>query len=170
MFRTCVAAGVLAALLGGSALADAHKWQTYKNPRFGTQGIYPADLFKPLDPPANGAGQGFESKDGASLVIQGMFNSLDDKSPKALAREYYGADSHPNVSYESSGKDWFVLSGTRGDTIYYEKVILSCKGDVVNALTIEYPASKKQRYDGLVGRIEKAFKPGRGEDTTPNCP
>src|SRR5690606_22587377 len=113
--------------------------------------------------------QAFESQDGASLVIQGMFNSLDDKSPQALAKEYYGPDSHPNVAYESSGANWFVISGARGDTIYYDKVLLSCKGDIVNALTLEYPAVEKQRYGALVGRIEKAFKPGRGEDTTPNC-
>ena len=169
MFRTYVAAGVFAAALAGSALADAHKWLPYKNPRFGTQGVYPADIFKPLEPPANGAGRSFGAKDGASIVIQGMFNSLDDKSPKALAKEYYGPDSHPNVAYESSGKDWFVISGTRGQTVYYEKVILSCKGDIVNALTIEYPAARKGAYDALVGPIEKAFKPGRGADTTPNC-
>jgi hypothetical protein len=172
MIRIVLAAGAmaLALALAMAGAADAQQWKTYKNVRFGTQGVYPADLFSPLEPPANGAGLGFETSDGASLVIQGMFNGLDDKSPKALAREYYGPDSHPNVAYEASGENWFVLSGTRGGTVYYEKVILSCKGDVVNALTIEYPVARKSRYDGLVERIEKGFKPGRGEDRTENCP
>lgn len=40
---------------------------------------------------------------------------------------------------------------------------------MVNALTIEYPARLKARYDPLVGRIAKSLAPGRGEDTTPDC-
>lgn len=171
MIRTILAAIAISLVFPGAApAADSHKWTTYKNVRFGTQALYPADLFRPLEPPANGAGLEFESPDGASLVIQGMFNTLDDHSPAAYAREYYTPDSYPNVTYQASGKDWFVLSGTRDGNIYYDKVIMSCRGDVVNALTIVYPASLQARYDPLVGKIEKSLRPGRGEDTTPNCP
>jgi hypothetical protein len=40
------------------------------------------------------------------------------------------------MTYLPRGRTWFVISGYRGDDIYYEKVMFSCGGSVVNVLAI----------------------------------
>ncbi len=152
----------------GPVSAGADKWVSYTNARFGTQAVYPADLFSPGQPPANGAGLTFTARDGASITIQGTFNSTGD-SLGSYKREYYSKDYYPGVTYQKSGKTWFVISGIRGGSIYYEKVIFSCRGDIVNMLSIVYPKTRKNFYASIVERVENSFKPGRGADTTPNC-
>jgi hypothetical protein len=53
-----------------------------------------------------------------------------------------------------------VLSGHRGDQIYYEKTIFSCSGRVVNVFAIAYPEAERQRFDSVVERMENSFKSG----------
>jgi len=55
-----------------------------------------------------------------------------------------------------------VLSGHRGDQIYYEKTIFSCSGRVVNIFAIAYPAAERRRFDPVVERMEDEFKGARG--------
>jgi hypothetical protein len=57
------------------------------------------------------------------------------------------------------GRSWFVLSGYPGDDIYYEKVIFSCGGQVVNVMRL-YPTEQWDLYDPVVERMEDTFKPG----------
>jgi hypothetical protein len=54
-----------------------------------------------------------------------------------------------------------VLSGYRGNDIYYEKVMFSCGGHVVNVMAITYPTEQRDLYDPVVERMEDTFKPGR---------
>jgi hypothetical protein len=53
-----------------------------------------------------------------------------------------------------------VLSGYRGDKIYYEKVMFSCQGQLVSVFAITYPVDQRETYDPVVERMENAFKPG----------
>jgi hypothetical protein len=57
------------------------------------------------------------------------------------------------------GRSWFVISGYRGDDIYYEKVMFSCGGSVVNVLAITYPKSLRSDYDPVVEQMEDSFRP-----------
>ena len=54
-----------------------------------------------------------------------------------------------------------MLSGYRGDRIYYEKVIYSCGGRVVNAMALSYLTAERALYDPIVERIEDTFRAGR---------
>jgi len=38
------------------------------------------------------------------------------------------ADGYEDITYQTRGRSWFVLSGYRGDQIYYDKAIFSCGG------------------------------------------
>ena len=55
-----------------------------------------------------------------------------------------------------------MLSGYRGDNIYYEKVMFSCGGNVVNVFAMAYPAAERAHYDPMVEGIEDQFRPGKG--------
>jgi hypothetical protein len=54
-----------------------------------------------------------------------------------------------------------VLSGYRGDDIYYEKVVFSCGEQVVNVMAVTYPSGERDVYDPVVERMEDSFKPAR---------
>lgn len=71
------------------------------------------------------------------------------------------AGGYDELTYRPRGRSWFVLSGYRGDTIYYEKVMFSCRGRVVNVFAITYPVNERDIYDPVVERMENVFKPGR---------
>ena len=58
------------------------------------------------------------------------------------------------MTYVPRGRSWFVISGYRGDDIYYEKVMFSCAGSVVNVFAITYPQGLRHEYDRVVERME----------------
>jgi hypothetical protein len=73
------------------------------------------------------------------------------------------AEGYEDITYHPRGRSWFVLSGRRGDQIYYEKVIFSsCSGHVVNVLAIAYPEAQRDLFDPVVERMDDSFKSGRG--------
>jgi hypothetical protein len=56
-----------------------------------------------------------------------------------------------------------VLSGYRGDAIYYQKVMFSCGDRVINALSVTFPRAEKKFYEGLIEVMEDNFRPGSGD-------
>ena len=50
------------------------------------------------------------------------------------------------------------MSGYRGDHIYYEKVMFSCRGRLVNVFAITYPVAKRSLFDPVVERMEDTFR------------
>ena len=110
------------------------------------------------------------SNDGkAKIVTFGALNS-DGVTPaeyrKTLLTEFGGYDQ---LDYQPAGKSWFVLSGYRGETIYYQKVMFSCQNKVVNVFSINFPTAEKPYYERLVEIMEDNFKTGRGSATPAGC-
>jgi hypothetical protein len=146
------------------------RWITYQNPRFGYSLFYPSALFETGETPENGAGQTFATLDGrAKIVVFGVLNA-ENFSPaeyrRVLLEEFGGYDK---MDYSPTGKTWFVLSGFRGDNIYYQKVLFTCSNKVISVLSITFPTAEKQAYEPLVETIEDNFKTGSGADTPQGC-
>ncbi|MDX2263538.1 MAG: hypothetical protein NW215_01010 [Hyphomicrobiales bacterium] len=143
--------------------------QTYQNERFGFTLRYPA-LFEPAPPPETGDGQTFITEDGRAKIV--TYAALNTQAytlstyRRTLLANY---DGYNLLDYQPRGKTWFVLSGFRGDRIFYEKVMFSCGDRVINVLAISFPTEEKPVYEPIVEQIEDDFKPGRGRDTPPNC-
>lgn len=161
----CLAIASFGALIARPAFAQG--WRTYRNPRFGTTIEYP-DRFRPGRPPENGAGLGFASADGASFTAWGSHNSLehDLAALEAFIRENY--EGGERITYDARGSNWFVLAGTAGDSIFYERYSLSHRGTIVNGFAIRYPARLRKEYDAVVTRMSRSFRAGRGNDTEGN--
>ena len=69
------------------------------------------------------------SKDGTARLIVAAFEnetnaSLADYREQLLVENYAGA----NIDYSPVKEKWFVLSGTRGDMHFYERVSFTCGG------------------------------------------
>jgi hypothetical protein len=154
-------AGVLLIALVREAAAET--WRLYQNARYGTAAEYPADLFRPGRPPDNGDGQSFTAKDGAQLAIFAGFN-IDNHTPANYEQFLRsGSSDYQNVTYRATGGNWLILSGYRGDSIFYEKYIfaLGKDVDVIHGLVVTYGSAGKARYDPIVARIARSLRPSR---------
>jgi hypothetical protein len=141
-------------------------WSTYKNERFGYSLYYPAGLFTAGQPAENRGGMTFTSKDGrARIVVFGVSNAekLSPRDYRRVLMEEFGG--YDKLDYSPIGETWFVLSGFRAENIYYQKVMFTCAGQVINVLSMTFPTAEKAFYESLVELVEDRFKPGKGTDT-----
>jgi len=156
--RRAVLAGLGAAALAASA-ARADDWKRYHNPRFGFAFDYPG-WFKAADASANSDGNRFEAKDGAAILAYGSWNAQDEKPLTIEQHEAFvrGNDDYSGVTYRFADAKTLVLSGLRGDTVFYEKYLLVRDNDLILNLQITYPARLKDKYDPLIDRIAKSLR------------
>jgi hypothetical protein len=164
--RTLLSAAIVALPAGAAAQKTSAQevWATYRNDRFGTTIEYPA-RFRSGRPPENNDGLSFEATDGATLSAWGSFNALehDVAGLEAFLRENLKPDER--VTYRAAGRNWLVLSGTRGERIFYTRYAFSHRNEVVNAFEISYPENLAKSYDPIVARIAKSLRSGRGYQT-----
>jgi hypothetical protein len=155
------AAVALAASLLVAGAAAADDWLTYQNDRYGTTIEYP-DGFKMQRPPDSDDGRAFKSADGADFAVAALYNALDFTVAKYRDFTVKNVDPGSVITYETRGDNWFVISGTRGALIFYEKHRLSHDAQMIEDFVMSYPASLRSIYDPIVARMAKSFRPGRG--------
>ena len=144
----------------------AEGWRSYHNDRFGTTADVPAG-WKMEPPPANDDGRIFTSPDGrAQLIVNGSYAGVVDPDELGSRLEPMEGET---IAYKQRKGDWAVVSGTKGDRIFYRKTRLSCGGTVANNVSLEYPASEKVRYGPLVAHVEASLKPGDGWGVDKKC-
>ena len=154
----------VAILLASGAFADG--WRSYHNDRFGTTADVPA-AWKMQPPPENDDGRIFVSPDGqAKIVVNGSYAGVVD--PDELGYRLEPSEGE-TIGYKERKGDWAVVSGTKGERIFYRKTRLSCHGEIANNLSIEYPASERGRYDFLVAHVQASLKPGDGWGVDKKC-
>lgn len=149
-------------LIACTVCVAAEGWRTYRNSRFGATAQFPANWA--MDPePDNNDGRSITSPDKrAKIVIAGIRAEIDAPDDDIALR------AKPNegevITYQKRAKGWIVVSGTRGDTIFYRKSILTCGGSIWNDLSIEYPSADQEKYDALVKRVSASLRGGKGYD------
>lgn len=156
--KSALAAMVTAILLAATA-AKADSWLTYQNDRYGTTIDYP-DVFKMQPPPGSDDGRAFKSADGADFTVSASYFALDYTIAKYRDYIVNNLDAGSTITYEARGKNWFVISGTKTDSIFYEKHLLS--HGMNEDFVMSYPASRKEIYDPIVARMAKSLRSGRG--------
>ncbi len=157
------AAAVIQATAVPPTLAD--DWRTYQNDRYGTTIDYP-NIFNAGRPPDNNDGLAFTSADGAKFSVFASFNALDFDLAGFKDFIVKNLEAGELITYQAEGKDWFVISGTKGaDGIFYERHLLSHGKELTEGFVMSYPASLKQKYDPIVARMSKSFRPGKGFQT-----
>jgi hypothetical protein len=161
--RALSCAVVLAAgLLSSAAARDRLDWSPYFNERFGFSFRYPAGVFAPERMSERGDGEVFVAAGGEARLLVGAFENIDSHTVASymsfVRRESYA--SFP-VSYAPRGQTWFVLSGESSENVFYEKVIFSCGGRIINSFALMYPVASKRLFDPIVEGIENTFRPGQ---------
>ena len=151
--RNAVAA-LAAAVAWATALPALADTITYTNARFGTSVSFPAGIFRQqMEPPDNSDGATFVAPDGGSIAVYGM-NNAAGQSPAELADSIAdpGERGDFEATYKRAGKDWVVVSGTEDGDIFYHRFEYGAN-DVLLAVLIKYPKTRKAEYDPLVGAI-----------------
>ncbi len=133
---------------------------TYYNSRFEYSIKYPTKVFVPQEESANGDGRVFLAKGGAELRVWGQYNALMD-----TVREAYENDLNEygrGVTYKVLQNNGYVISGTKGNKVYYQKTMLNGSdgdgGAVFATFTIEYKKTEKAKYDPIVTKIAASFR------------
>src|SRR5262249_27013307 len=126
-----------------SVASSQEKYSTYSNERFFFSIEYP-DSLKMQPPPENEDGRTFLSDDSkVEMRAWGQYNAEEKTLDERYAIDLKGFTEKP--AYMVLKRDWYVLSGTKGDKIFYEKSLVrrSRHGDAFFIFTIEYPLSQK---------------------------
>jgi hypothetical protein len=157
--RRYLAATFAIVAFASSASADSFipgddGWTTYFNERFGIRFEYPDAVFAPLEAPENGDGRSFASTDATLQLF--AFENLEGETAASLEARLVGAKGYTDVTYSPGGGTWLVLSGFRGQNIFYEKYLF--RRGVVAAFGIEFPTAQKPFYAPIVERIEDSFR------------
>ncbi len=166
MIRIIAAAFTIALLALTAQPASAQSWRTYTNARFGTIADVPRD-WKAGREPANGDGLAFTSLDSqATITVSGILNIEDDleAAMKSVEEPFEGE----KVTYKVRQGRAVVVSGLNGNRIFYRKSLLSCRDQIWNNVSIEYPAARKAAFDALVTHVAGSLRFGHSAQI-PNC-
>lgn len=154
---------LIVALAFLSSAAHGEEWVESRDQDFGFTYIFPRDTFIPAEGESKPSMYGFKSRDGGAKLLFSAWNNKEGRSPEGFKQWLIAnTEGYDEMTYRPRGRTWFVLSGYRDDNIYYEKVMFSCGGNVVNVFAISYPERERNHYDQVVERIEDHFRPGKG--------
>lgn len=134
-------------------------WTTYVNARSGASLSYPEDLFEPLPPTDGGENRRFVSRDGHAELEFIVLPRAPGQTPRSLQQSLIDQPGYGEVTYRPRGRSWFVLSGYRGDRVFYDKYMFT--GDSIQAFAMAYPSSHRHVYDPVLETIEDNFRPSR---------
>jgi hypothetical protein len=163
--RALAFSSILLALVAASIPLDPARaaWASESDPDLGFTFSYPSDLFDRAEGDGKPSFHYFASEDAEAKFLVGGWNNSAGQSPVSLKQWMIdNVGGYDETTYRPRGKSWFVLSGYRGDIIYYEKVMFSCEDRLVSVFAITYPVDQRDTYDPVVERMEDAFRPGSG--------
>ena len=139
-------------------------WTTYQNDRFNFALKYPADVFAVDAGMASDNVHTFQSIDGEALLRIFASENITGVTPTKYRRSLIeGRYAGVNLDHAPQRRFWFVLSGTRGDTVFYERVDFSCSTNAIHGWQMIYPSSERTLYDLVVDEIQRNYSHiGRG--------
>lgn len=154
-----------AASAAGDALRD---WATLHNERHGFLIAYPINVFEQKTDPTTDEGRVLYSRDGKARLLVGAFAN-EDETTLAHYRDFLLQESYAGAAldYAPLRDKWFVLSGTMGEQVFYERVSFTCGGRLINSWAMIYPNSESRFYDRVVEAIARTYTPGAGRSG--NC-
>ncbi len=172
--RWRVIAGLLVlsanALEASAAVAVTDKrWVTYTSPDADLVFDYPSGVFTeqkgdPTDQlkarTPDHAGRIFTTADGRAALQVGTFPNLDGASVGELRKRAVAASyANAKLDYNRVAGNWYVISGTRGDETFYERVHFSCNNRRLDIWAMTYPTAEAQVFDPLVEEMSRRRRP-----------
>ena len=146
------------------------KYAKYFNARFAYNIKYPSRLLTPQPEAYNGDGRKFTDKNYKNILVVYGCRSVNIETDLALPfKQVYNDElkggrfnTYPNrkVLYSKYTPYYFVITGTDGGNIFYQKTILLTgeNSDCIAYAILTYPAEEKQLYDDVSKQVFLSFK------------
>jgi hypothetical protein len=128
-------------------------WRRYVIPETGANVDLPTGIFSNnVGKSETGYGSRFLTADGrANLTVQSLRNDNNDPPSAFLAR----MRPPRNIVYRRVTRNFFAVSSIRNGLIWYDRCNFS--GRSVTCVLINYPATEKRAWDGVVTRISNSL-------------
>ena len=141
-------------LLFVAEAAGAVDWERYPIAKNGASVEIPVSLFsEKAGLPEGELGQRFFTGDHrANLTVRAIPNPDNDTPAAFLAKQ----GPPPNIVYKRVTPEFFVVSSFRNENIWYNRCNRSA--GYMNCVLINYPASEKRQWDGIVTRISHSLE------------
>jgi hypothetical protein len=72
-------------------------------------------------------------------------------------RQAFAYSDDEQITYQRQTNRFAVVSGYKGDRIFYRKSNLACRGNSWHTIALEYPAAAKRAMDAVVTRIARGM-------------
>lgn len=142
-----------------STAAHAESWTHYKSDVHHCSLDYASNLFALGALDSENVQQFSGSDKNTYFRITGISN--DEKlTPAEIRAEYVKEKGKADLVYERTKTDFLVLSGYRGNNIFYTKIALSPDNENICILHISYPRKAKRAFDAVVTRMSRSFAAG----------
>lgn len=109
-----------------------------------------------LPPDSKWRGRRFVSPSGDAWLA--LYARPADSESLRAHMEAVKSGNGERITYEREGRTWIVVSGYRGERIFYRKAMLACGNRRWHHLAFEYPATEKRAFDRFVTRASYALK------------
>ncbi|NJO35156.1 MAG: J domain-containing protein [Rhodospirillales bacterium] len=138
-------------------------WTTYRDARFDFGVSYPAEVFALAKSEIGEDAYTRVSRDGRAVFrIWAAPNTgslaVADYRRTLIETRYANA----TFDYTPRRNFWFVLSGIRGDEMFYERVTMSCDRKSMHAWQLRYPVAERAFYDPIVEAVHRKYRHGNG--------
>jgi len=88
--------------------------------------------------------------------VTGLANE-EHLTPREIRSEYKNSKGKNDLVYERTKSDFLVLSGFRGEQIFYTRIAVSPNNETICVLHIVYPRTAKRAFDPIVTRMSRSF-------------
>ena len=134
-------------------------WKLYQNAGSGFSLRYPADVFAPTGNDTENKDRLLMSRDGRAVL---RISSISNRATMTIA-EYRrslvaGRYADAKFDYTPERSNWFVLSGTLGAEMFYERITFSCDGRSIHGWLMVYPRAERVFYDAIVEEIHRSYR------------
>jgi hypothetical protein len=133
-------------------------WALYRNARLGFALKYPADVFtlggNEIDPD----NRLLTSQDGRALLrISVMAN--DPRNTVAQYRRSLISERYADATFDYTPQrdNWFVLSGSVGEEMFYERITFACDQRSIHGWLLVYPIAERSSFDTIVEEMHRGY-------------
>ena len=150
-------------------------WTQYYNAQLGFALSYPAEVFSSSNHWVGSRDHLFLSGDGRALLrISSQpiaaTDTLAQYRGSLMAERYRDA----TFNYAPLSSNGFVLAGSVGDEMFYERVTLSCRRHWIHGWLLVYPLAQRPFFEAIAEEIDRSYRhpdrDGRCADREPEGP
>jgi hypothetical protein len=118
-------------------------------------GLLSSDVLELEAAPDNNDGQTFTASNGAKIAAWGSWNATDQTLADAVRED---EKSLGNVTYKAIRGGFYVISGRKGEQIFYKRTALV--NGKFSTVQLTYPAADSALWNPISAHVSQCFRPG----------